>query len=695
MANGGWTGKILRVNLTDRTVTEESTEKYKDYLGGMGIGYKVLWDEVPADVEAFDEENKLVFGVGPLTGSGTICSGRTTIVSLYPGTPNHLPTDSHMGGHWGPELKFAGWDSIIIEGKADSLVWLRIEDDKVTIEDASRLEQQGIYRTTTEICEIMGPEAQVAAIGQAGENMVNMSVIMNSWCHSAGGHGGVMGSKNLKAVGVRGTGTVKVADPAKWRECDDDTFYIIGSNNQGVVPTQPQYWSEWYGNGSRWYATPGMTWGAANPPVVLPDTNPNLDNWKNTVGYRCQKAQQDLTSEAEKYTVKMDGCYSCPIRCMGVVEVPQMEEYGLPRWAANTCLGWSGRLSAGGPRYISRLIGKHLADDYGTWCNYGQIFRDVVWAYENGHWKEHLPEDEYNEIPWDMLEDENPEFMFEHFRRVAFKEGEYGRIMGLGSYWIAKELGFSDEYYHGDEDGEGTNIWNPALGFPRHHSSESYAQVGALINMVQANFHAQNHTHQNLKNSGLPNEYENKAVKNIPMVGLDGAIDPDGHYSPMNEAKAKYAKFSIIRNVLHDALTLCNWMWPWQVSPREDLDFMGDTAMEAKYMTAVTGEEYTEDELDEIAERLWTLHRLYTLKRAGYTNMRKEHDEKVADWVFDRDPDMEPFEEGTLKMDRDDLLGTGLDMFYEEMGWDKETGIPTRQTLERLGLSYAADELGI
>ncbi len=201
---GGWVGKILRVNLsTGRIWTEDTIEKYKDYLGGTGIGYKVIWDEVPAGTKPFDPDNKIIFGVGPLAGTGAPCNGRTAITTLWPTCwPKALVATGHMGGQFAAELKYAGYDSIVIEGKADHPVWLSIVDKKVEIKDARRLWGQGIRRATIEISQEIGPEAAVAAIGQAGENLVPMSVVMNSYSHSAGGVGGVMGSKNLKAIGV-------------------------------------------------------------------------------------------------------------------------------------------------------------------------------------------------------------------------------------------------------------------------------------------------------------------------------------------------------------------------------------------------------------------------------------------------------------------------------------------------------------
>ncbi len=105
---GGWTGKIVRVDLSTGAITKEDTTKYKPYLGGTGLGYKVLWDEVPPGTKAWDPANRIIFGGGPLTGTGTPLSARVSVTSLWPMQPQELPGTGHMGGHWGPELKYAG-----------------------------------------------------------------------------------------------------------------------------------------------------------------------------------------------------------------------------------------------------------------------------------------------------------------------------------------------------------------------------------------------------------------------------------------------------------------------------------------------------------------------------------------------------------------------------------------------------------
>ena len=688
----GWAGKILRVNLTNGNITTEETYKYKKFIGGMGIGYKVIFDEVPENTKAYDSNNKIVFAVGPLTGSGVPSSSRTNITSLSPTNPSNLVADSHMGGNFAAVMKYAGYDAIIIEGKASNPVWLRVEDDKVTIENASKLWGKGIYESTALVASVMGKEASVAAIGQAGENLVNLSVIMNGTSHSAGGHGGVMGSKNFKAIGIRGTGAVKVAGKPEDLHALNTYMMkdIIGANNQHVVPSTPQPWAEFHSEGSRWNSRNGLFWGAANPPI---ETGENPPGEINMVGYRTMKATKDLGPVAEKYTKRMGGCQSCPIRCHSQLELPQLEKYGVSRFASNTCVGYSApgtvmfkgmpdQYEKGDGPMIGKALGSQLADDYGVWCNYGIIGKDLKYAYTSGILKEVLSEEEYNSIPWNLVEAGDPAFLVDFYRRIAFKEGEFSHL-GDSSYHIAKRWNFGDDYWNGEANG----MWSP-LGYPKHHSSEAAGQVGALISCM-FNRDSQCHTHMNLVAAGLPIDILKEVSAEI--WGSGDALDAPAKYTPMNEAKAKFAKWSIIRNCLHDSLTLCNWMWPMTVSPSKERNYRGDTALEAKFLSIVTGEEIDEKTLDEAGERIFTLHRALTVKQMNTIDMRGNHD-LMTDWIFDVDKDLKAFEEGTIKMDRDDMQ-LALTMFYKEMGWDEKTGAPTKATLERLGLNDVAAEL--
>jgi aldehyde:ferredoxin oxidoreductase len=688
---GGWTGKTLRVDLTSGKVTSEDTiGKYKDYLGGTGVGYKVLWDEVPAQTKAFDEANKIIFGVGPLTGTGAPCGGRTSITTIFPMVyPRELVGTGHMGGHWGAELKYAGWDNVIVEGKAPKPVYIAITDGKVEIREAGHLWRNGIYRATTAICEEMGPETQVAAIGQAGENLVRIAVVMNSFSHSAGGIGGVLGSKNLKAIAVKGSGPVRLAcDPKAWQKLNEYILSILGASNQHVVPSTPQPWAEYSDPWSRWTARKGLYWGAASPPIETGECRPED---LNRIAYRTMKATYDLGPMAERYTVRMGGCSACPIQCHVHLDVPSVEDkYGVSRYAANTCAGWGGRRFFSsfpdGPRgqtsIEAAVLGKHLADDLGVWCNYGLFQREFRWAYSRGIIKARLSQKEYDSIPWDKLEKGDPEFLKDVYRRVAFREGELGEAFGEGSGRLAARWQFPEEYYKDPT----LEVWK--LGHPKHHGPEEGGQIGVLINLIY-NRDAQCHSHSNFLGNGLPASVQRAIAAKLWGAGV---VDERDRLTPMNPDKARFAAWCLFRKELHDSLTLCNWMYPLLASPLKARGYEGDHSAEAQLYSLATGDKKDVRELDLVAERIFNLHRALTIRDMGTVEMRARHD-TVPDWVFDNPPDKPPFTPGTSRMDRADIE-RAKSLFYEVLGWDPKTGAPTHATLERLGMKDVAGGLG-
>jgi aldehyde:ferredoxin oxidoreductase len=689
---GGWTGKTLRVNLSTGQITAEDTiEKYKDYLGGTGVGYKVLWDEVPAGTKGFDEANKLVFGVGPLTGTGAPSSARISITGIFPSSyPIELVGTGHMGGHWGAELKFAGWDNVIVEGKADKPVYIAIMDDKVEIRDAGNMWGNGIYRATVQVCEEMGSGAMVAAIGQAGENQIRMASIMNSNSHSAGGLGGVMGSKNLKAIGVIGTGAVNIAgDKGAWRDLIKYALSIFGANNNHAVPSTPQRWAEYYA-ATRWTARTGLFWGAADPPVDTGECDPHD---MNSIGYRTAKATFDLGPLAEQFHVRQGGCYSCPIRCHIHLDFPAVEaKYGVSRYAANTCGGWGARSyfpefpdgDQGMTSIEAAVLGKHLNDDYGLWNNYSLLQRDFVWAYQNGYIKAKLDKKEYDSYDWKKLEAGDPAFLLDITKRIAYKQGELGTMLGEGSGRMAAKWGFGPEYF----DDHVVVHWK--MGHPKHHSTEDGGQVGALQQLIY-NRDAQIHSTTNFVRNGLPLKVQKAVFEKVFGPGWGAAVDASNNYTPMNQYKAKWATFGLLRKELHDSLTICNWMGPFYASPLKERDYTGDLGLEAKYYSLATGDQKSQEELDLVAERIFNLHRALTIRDMGTKEMRAQHD-TIPPWVFDYPADKKPFTPGHYKMDKSDME-LAKNMFYAELGWDGATGSPSRYTYERLGLKDVADTL--
>lgn len=196
------------------------------------------------------------------------------------------------------------------------------------------------------------------------------------------------------------------------------------------------------------------------------------------------------------------------------------------------------------------------------------------------------------------------------------------------------------------------------------------------------------HTITNVVNSGLPYEI-NKSI--LEGYFGEGCLDKTKNYTPINEGKINFAKFGVMRQILHDSFVLCNWVWPMTVSPRKERGYKGDLTVEAQYMAAVTGGDWTVESLDHATERIIQLHRAMTVLAANTNDMRNEHD-VVSNFIFDMDPDKAPFTEGTVKLEREDWQKT-LTMFYEAFGWDPTTGCPTRATLEKFDLKDVADDL--
>lgn len=219
----GYAGKILRLDLTHSATEIIPTDRYVPrYIGGRAVCNRIFWDEVRGNVKAFDPENKIIIMTGPTAATGLPSSGRMTLTGV---SPNALPeqySHSSMGGFFGPMLKWAGYDGLIIEGKAPVHTYVVIRDDKVEFRNADEdgLWGQLAHETQDIIFEKYGYDAHSIVIGPAGENLCrNASIISGSDCVSAkAGFGAVFGSKNLKAIAVQGTGSIEPADIGKVKE---------------------------------------------------------------------------------------------------------------------------------------------------------------------------------------------------------------------------------------------------------------------------------------------------------------------------------------------------------------------------------------------------------------------------------------------------------------------------------------------
>lgn len=216
----GWVGQVLRVNLGNGAITKSPLDARlaHDFIGARGLGTKMLFDEIDPAIDPLSPGNKLIFASGPMTGTFAPSAGRYDVVTKGPLTGTIAASNS--GGTWGPELKFAGYDVLVIEGRSDKPVYLWIHDGQVELRDAAALWGKEVPETTEAVCAATTVDAKVACIGPAGENLSMIAAIMNDMHRAAGrtGVGAVMGSKNLKAIAVRGTGSVEVADAKAFTE---------------------------------------------------------------------------------------------------------------------------------------------------------------------------------------------------------------------------------------------------------------------------------------------------------------------------------------------------------------------------------------------------------------------------------------------------------------------------------------------
>jgi aldehyde:ferredoxin oxidoreductase len=226
----GYGGIVQRIDLTHGTLQRHPTEEHlaRAYLGGRGLNVKRLWDELPAHTDGLSPENLLIFGLGPLVGTTFPGGARFNVSAMSPQTG--ILGDSNAGGFFGPELKFAGYDQIVIRGRAEKPVYLWIRDDGVELRDARGLWGLDVWDTTAAIQQELGDTGvQVAAIGQGAENGVRFAGVFANLVRAAArtGMGTVMASKNLKAVAVRGTGSFPVANVARFQEIIEELDDII------------------------------------------------------------------------------------------------------------------------------------------------------------------------------------------------------------------------------------------------------------------------------------------------------------------------------------------------------------------------------------------------------------------------------------------------------------------------------------
>lgn len=411
----GWTGKLIRVNLTDKTIKIEKL-KMDDanlYLGGRGLGSKYLYDEIDPTIDALSPENKLIFMTGPMTGTYASCAGRFNVVAKAPLTGTIGASNS--GGHFGPELKYAGYDGIIFEGKSEKPVYLNIYDEKIELKSAAHLWGKNVNETTDTLLLENEEDARVACIGPAGEKLVLFATVMNDKDRAAGrsGLGAVMGSKNLKAVVVRGTNGLKVANKHEFMMASQDArTKLLANPVTGIGGGLPAYGTQVLVN-------------ILNEMHALPTLN-----WKTSNFEDGDKISGEYL--ADNYLIRNKACFACPIGCGRVIKIPDGKYKGIvagPEYEA----GWSYGASCGVSDMNAIDKANHVCNLLGLDpITMGATIACAMELFEIGAiTKEELGEE---------LVFGDAESILSWTERTGNREG-FGDLLALGSYRLAEKYG--------------------------------------------------------------------------------------------------------------------------------------------------------------------------------------------------------------------------------------------------------------
>ena len=408
----GYIGKLLRINLKQRSFAVEdlNMDNAKNFIGGRGLGTKMFMDEVDPKIDPLSPENKLMIVCGPLTGTTAPTGGRYMVVTKSP--LSGTIASSNSGGHWGAELKSAGYDAIIIEDKADVPVYITIQDDKIEIKDAVNLWGKVVSETTDMLKQEMPEKARVLTIGPAGEKLSKMAAIMNDYDRAAGrsGVGAVMGSKNLKAIAVKGSGKTALFNEEKMKEVNTDLLRRIREN--GVT-----------GAGLPTYGTA----------VLVNIINENGINPTNNFQRTVFEKAEEISGEAmtEKHLLKKNACYRCPIACGRWVKIEEMGiEVGGPEYETL----WAFGSDCGVSDIVAIFKANYWCNEYGMdTISVGATIAAAMELREKG-----LIKDE--ELEGAALEFGNAESVVEWTKRIGKGEG-LGAKMAEGSYRLCEAYG--------------------------------------------------------------------------------------------------------------------------------------------------------------------------------------------------------------------------------------------------------------
>ena len=414
----GYGGTILRVNLTDGKITKERTpaELARDFLGGRGFGIYHLFKEVPKGADPLGPANKLFISSGPLSGMLVAGGGKCDWTTKSPLTGGYA--DASMGGHFTAEMKYAGLDTIILEGVSAKPVYLLIEDDKVQLLDAAPLWGKGAFDVEVALKQKYGEEYQVAAIGPGGENLVLYACVNHDFGRQAGrgGIGAVMGSKKLKAIVVHGTKSVPVADVEGYRKAGLE-LYKACKEAEGL--------KEW----TRYGTTIVTSW--CDEVGALPTRNFSAGSFEGGKTLYGPVMRQEIV-------ITDKGCFGCPCPCG---KYSSMKRYGTfvegPEYETIGLMG--SNLGIADIQAVAEA--NRLADDLGLdTISAGGCIAWAMEAYEKGI---------LTKADTDGLELKfgNVEATFALLKKIAYREGKIGALLAQGIKRAAQQVGKGSEKF--------------------------------------------------------------------------------------------------------------------------------------------------------------------------------------------------------------------------------------------------------
>ncbi len=624
----GYAGNILRVDLSSDNISTTPTEAYADkFVGGRGIAVKIHWDEVPADSHPFDPENRLVMMTGPtcglpgLAGSRWQVSGKSPIFNQF--------SYCNLGGAWGAQLKFAGYDGLVVMGKTDKLVYLVIDDGKVEIKDASHLKGKGAIYTREKLKEELGQDFRVVAVGAAGENGVSFSTLLSdSDSSGSNGLGSVMGTKNLKAVAVRGSGKVEVADKEGLREL---------RRKIKSLKTQPGSW-----------------------PTML-----------------------------EQERLKKEMCFGCIAGCMRANYNPKEGSPG--KYICQSAVWYEIRAQRyyGEVNEVSFKANK-MADDYGL--DTRSIETMIMWL-SRVH-KAGIISEEETGLPLSKLG--SLEFIETLLHKIAFREG-FGDVLADGTIKAAERVGKDSANLIKDymaKSGE-NNVYGPRL----------YLTTGLFYAMEPRMPIQQLHEISTLalawaaREQGMSESYmTSDLIRRIGKRFWGSEIAAD--FSTYEGKALAGAKIQDRQNA-KECLILCDFSWPFYHTPATE-DHLGDPTLESQICATVTGRDMDEKGLYEVGARTFNVQRA-NMAREGH---RGREFDTIRDFNFEvglrgdyGNPECrvpgengEGFSRKGMTVDRDEFEKMKGE-YYGIRGWDVESGLQTRKSLEDLDLKDVADGL--